>query len=75
MTVSHVNNAVSLWLERYSGTVGAMVKVLQCFTLVGTHLSAVVQKLTLTAYSLTYCGKCLALGLELEKRVPQDTHP
>lgn len=52
VTVSHLNSAVSLWLERSSGTVGATVRVLQCFPLVGTHLSAAVQKLTLTAYSL-----------------------
>jgi len=50
--VSHVQNAVSLWLEQYSGSVGAMVKVLQCFPFVGTFSSGVVQKLPLTAYSL-----------------------
>ena len=62
MIESHVNNAVSLWLESYGGTVGAMVRVLQRFPLVGTHLSAVVQKLSLTAYSLRIAASVWHLG-------------
>jgi hypothetical protein len=62
MIVSHANNAVSLWLERYSLSVGRMVRVLLCFPLVGTLSSAVFQKLSLTACSLRIVESAWHLG-------------